>query len=327
MTDIVYSYKLKCLDCGCYKYDILRYLGQPEPTMCPDNPSHSIEEGSVAIHYVKDLTVHDVRVKQTSLVSPDVARTQIAGCCIDIVEGDIISTNYDCFDIPVDVVCAYCYAYTAQKKDYVIMDMVVAGDSPIGVVTEEVSAGATQIKVNSTAFANLAPGYFAWFGGYEYSVSEKGDNNLLTLGSNLDYDVAVGDPVYNSGLVVGTVAQEASKGQNQVTVDAAAYAALSVSDNTRFEEDEHMVLSMENGGDTITLKTPLRYDLGVGASVRLRIRYGHKYWIVPEKVLDMGGVVADAAPLQPTMDIRGRYFHVTPAPADEVCLFWAVVRY
>jgi len=329
MTNII-EYRYKCTTEDLWIYE-LRKEQNGVPTQCKNNAGHTIDANSIVITEKIDQQVSDVRIKRSELIDPEVAMTQDKGWDIIVKTGDTKSEIAERFPFNVDLINGYIRNKDAQDDDCFEAFGAPSEEQSIGTVSTAATKGDTDVILDATAYAEVTIGHTVRFANDEtcYRIIDKNDGtNTITihptqepgvtnngLAKNLAADSAI---KFIRELIVGTVAQDADAGVNEVILDNTAYAASRHNFWIQFGSDTkwYRIISTDDETNKVFLQPVLRDVRTTGDYVKIRRAFIERLAIDTADRFPLAREVEDASGIESYYVIKGIYHHTTPPASD-----------
>lgn len=180
---ILYKHRIYCSTDSKYEYIWLETETHPE--VCPTNTAHTINPALSSIVERKDQNL--IRVMEEE--SPTGGNFK---CETIAFNAEASSTTTYNAQFPFDISILAVYMVTTNDQVGDTMEVIVAPNTTVGVVTSEVSASDTVISVSSTVLDNI-------YKGYKVTITDGVNTN--SLGYVLAKDPVAGTITVQTGAV------------------------------------------------------------------------------------------------------------------------------
>lgn len=142
MSTTVYQYIVYCITEGQY----VTYWGTSPPTTCPNNNTHTIDPNSISIQQtISEDTIKTNEVNVGKLFQHSSAHLDIpAG-----TPGSVVSMN---LSWPMDINLWQTTLYPLANNLYDVINILIAPNTTLGVLTQNANIGDTLLNVSNTAF-------------------------------------------------------------------------------------------------------------------------------------------------------------------------------
>ena len=148
MTTSVHNYRIWCVTESAYVYT----WGTETPTVCPNNPAHTIDANSITI--VETVSTNAVTAEENSngyFETTHIIMNVPVGTPGDIVTQDITW--------PMDILLWKTLLTPTSDMIGDVISVLASPETTVGVATAPVNIGVTTINVNSTVTANTQRGF------------------------------------------------------------------------------------------------------------------------------------------------------------------------
>ena len=237
MSVIVNKYRIWCVTENAYVYG----WSETEPTTCPNNTSHTIDETKTTIDASVEEGVVEIKEENT----PTGGHYRALGVTFDAPNGE--TTEHD-FSIPyaISLLSATIPTNDLSSGDVAAFD--VSPDTLIGSITSDVTIGDTVINVSSTVIDNISVGRCLILDdgvNYERHVVTALSSDTVTIDVGTTYGYAAVTPTYCKMSVCMSHNIEISRG-SRVVLGESKIGGSYIPANTT------MRISYTNNGDSLT---------------------------------------------------------------------------
>jgi hypothetical protein len=145
---IVYQYRVFCITENQNVYQ----WNTAAPTQCPNNNTHTINPNSISI--IDQVSSNAVKIQTESVPTGGYFKCQSHTFSAD---PNTTTTTQISWPFNISLMTVFCTTTTDQEGDVITAE--VPSNIIVGLITQDVTAGDTQISVSQTVLANIAIGF------------------------------------------------------------------------------------------------------------------------------------------------------------------------
>ena len=145
----VYYWRIKCETDNKYEY----IWAEETPDKCPTNTAHTINTGTIASIDKREPNLMEIKEESVSTGGH-------FQCITKTINTDASSTSTSNYTWPHPISVLAVYLVTTSVHEGDVVDLTVAPDTTIGVLTADASIGATTLTVSQTVIDNTAVGFW-----------------------------------------------------------------------------------------------------------------------------------------------------------------------
>jgi hypothetical protein len=147
----VNKYRIKCLTDSKFEY----VWATEEPTACPVNSQHSIDQSATVIVDSVTETIQKVDIEQETVETG--GNFQATTLTVPISGSDWCEQDFS-WPIPISIAAAYYTTDEANRGD--LLQAIAAPETIVGAVSAPVTSGQSTFTVTDTVIPNLDIGYY-----------------------------------------------------------------------------------------------------------------------------------------------------------------------